>query len=116
MERVLIQVDNNGHPRQDEQRRHHQKLFGITEGMKQQSEQSEQEWQVVETVVAFVLKLLARQSILIAQSFCIDGLNAAEPVAVQEVSVALNVILSAYKIPQEVAEVHPTHLIVLEVP
>ena len=83
--------------------------------MKQQANESKQKRQIIEPVVAFVRHLLSGEQLLVPKSLGIYCLDAAEPVSIQEISIALDVILPAYKVPKEVAEVHPAHLIILEI-
>ena len=61
--------------------------------------------------MALVLLQLVGQQRLVAQSGIVDEWDAGQPVAVLQFAVALHVVLSSGKVPQEVAPVHPVALI-----
>ena len=83
--------------------------------MKQQANESEQKGQIIEPVITLVGALLSGEQLLISKSLGVYRLDSAEPVSIQKIPVALDVILSTHKVPEKVAEVHPAHLIILEI-
>ena len=58
----------------------------------------------------------AGKGILVAQALGVDGLDAADPVALGDPPMPLDVVLAAGEVPQEVAPVHPVHLVLEEEP
>ena len=83
--------------------------------MEHQTNQAQNQRQQEELVVAFVHQGCFGQAVAVAQTFGVDHGDAAEPVAVDDVSAALLVVLATGKVPHEVAPVHVAHLVVHQV-
>ena len=66
--------------------------------------------------MAFVFLQFRRQQTLVTQHRVVDKRYTAYPVALRDVAVALQVILTAHKVPHEVAPVHEVDLIAKEEP
>ena len=64
---------------------------------------------------AVVLHFLG-EGIPISESFGINEVDPAKPIAVHEIPMALDIILLADVIPKEVPEVHPTDLVIRKEP
>ena len=79
--------------------------------MPEHAEESEQQGQAVEDVVSLVFAQIGGEFRLIAVEGVVDERNTGDPLAVFEFAVALNVVLTAGKIPHEVAPVHEVHLV-----
>ena len=61
--------------------------------------------------MTFVVLQVVGQFALVAQSHVVNERNAGEPVAMFQFAMALDVILSARKIPHEIAPVHEITLV-----
>ena len=114
LQRRLVQVHHNGEARHQEQQPHHGRAFGVSEGLERQPDQAQNQRKVEEAVPAAVFRHGLGQGVAASQTFRIDEIDPAQPVAVHEIAMALHVVLLANEVPEEVAEVHPPHLVVGE--
>ena len=117
LHRRLVQIDHDGKSRHEEEEEHHPELLDAALsaiGLPEQSNDTEQQRQTVEHVVALIfLKFIGEQA-LVAQSCIIDEGDTRDPVAVLQFAIALDVVLTSGKVPHEVAPVHEVALIAEE--
>ena len=80
-----------------------------------QADESEQQRKHVEHVASGVVFQVVGEHILVAETGVVDKRNAADPVAVVDFALTLQVVLTAGKIPEEVAPIHVIELVLEEV-
>ena len=114
LQRRLVQIDHDRNACHQEEQPHHGGSFRITERLERQSDQAQNQRQVEEPVPAAVVHHLLGERVPVAQAFGVDEVDPAQPVAVHEVAVTLDVVLLSNEVPKEVPEVHPAHLEVRE--
>ena len=110
----LVQIDHDGESRHEEEEEYHPELaYAATSapGLPEQADDAEQEGQTIEDVVALIVLQLVGQLALIAQSGVVEPFDAADPVAMFHFAITLDIVLTAYEVPHEVAPVHPVALI-----
>ena len=116
LKRRLVQVHDNGNARHDKQHRHDRRSPRVSVRLEHQAHEAQDQRQVEELVQSPVLLHVAAQHVAVAQALGVDGVHPTQPVAIEEAPVALHVVLLPNEIPKEVAEVHPSHLVVGEEP
>ena len=112
--RGLVQIEDNGQTGHEEEEEDNPELldaFLAAVGLPEHAEESEQQGQAVEDVVSLVFAQIGGEFRLIAVEGIVDERNTGDPLAVFEFAVALNVVLTAGKVPHEVAPVHEVHLV-----
>ena len=110
----LVEVEDDGQARHEEEEEHHPELlhtFLSAEGLPEEADKAEQERQAVEDVAALVFLQRIGHEVLVAIEGVVDEGEACDGIAMLEFAVALQVVLSAGEVPQEVTPVHEVHLI-----
>ena len=84
--------------------------------LEEEADQAQDERQEEEVILSAVVGQIVGRVALVAQMKLVDEFDAAFPVAPDRVArrVAVQVVLPAYEIPHEVADIHVVHLIVEE--
>ena len=112
--RSLVQIEDNGQTGHEEEEEDNPELldaFLAAVGLPEHAEESEQQGQAVEDVMSLVFAQIGGEFRLIAVECVVNEGNTGDPLTVFEFAVALNVILTAGKVPHEVAPVHEIHLV-----
>ena len=109
----LVQVDDNSQTRHEEEQEDDPALLQVFLEQPNQADEAEDERQEVIGRAARVLKA-GRDVALVAESCVVDEVDAAEPVAVGQLALAFDVVLTAHKVPHEIAPIHPVALVVDE--
>ena len=126
--RCLVQIDDDRQTCHEEQEEDDPELTDAAasaERLPEESDKSEDKRQTVEHVVSFVaggvlhgiisLQIL-RQLRLVTEPCVVDERDARDPVAMLELAVALDIILTAGEVPHEVTPVHEVALVREEEP
>ena len=108
--RSLVQIYNDGDASQDKQKEDDPARLQVLAQQPEQATKSQDEGQEIICRASWVLQSI-RDILLVAETGAVDEVDAADPVAVLQLALALNVVLTAYKVPHEIAPVHPVALI-----
>ena len=114
LHRGLIQIEHDGKTCHEEEEEYHPELFHTlvaAESLPEKAEQAEEERQHIEHVVSLILLQFVRQLFLIAIHGIVDEGDTSEPVSVFLLAIALKTVLTAGKVPHEVAPIHEVNLI-----
>ena len=114
MHRGLIQIEHDGKTCHEEEEEYHPELFHAlvaAESLPEKAEQTEEERQHIEHVVSLILLQFVGQLFLVAIYGIVDEGDTSEPVAVFLLTIALIAVLTAGKVPHEIAPVHEVDLI-----
>ena len=114
----LVQVKNDGETRHEEEEEYHPELLyaapSATECLPAQANNTENQRQAVEHVVPLVLLQFGRQQPLVSHQELVDEVEARNPIAVLNLTIAADVVLTSHEVPEEVAPVHEVHLVIEE--
>ena len=112
--RVEIYHKRNTH--HNEEPHHHREAALVAVELVNQAEQTEQEGQEEICIARRILGHLARQTTLRTEVKLVKGRNTREPITVSDsILVGLNIVLTSYKVPEEVAPIHIVELVGEEV-
>ena len=84
--------------------------------MPHNAKQAKDERQCKEYIASFIFFELFRQIIVVAYEYFVNERHSCYPVAMFCLSIALDVILTTYKVPHEISPVHEVYLVVYEEP
>ena len=110
----MVKVNDDSETRHEEQEEHNPELLYApltAPSLPEESDKTENERQAIEDVMSFILTQLVGELALVAIHSVIYKRNTCNPVAMLSLAVALNIILSAGKVPHEVAPIHEVALV-----
>ena len=93
LQRILVQIDHNGQACQDEQQARHREVSPAPESLENGPYEAQQERQEVVVVVGLIRCPVRRHILPASQPLSIQEVHTSQPVPVDEISMALNVVL-----------------------